>query len=334
MIIILVIFSQGIIMILKGITKNKTNKTIYSYNINQDVNYNIDIYNNNLFETENLGMDQTYVSNIVKSINTNFKYKYKNNKKIPLNYEYSITATINGEYTLPDEDEKSQLWTKKYNLVDTVKKETTNNSFQIDENIKIDYPKYNEVVDKFKNEIKLPITAYLSVDFEVKVSGVVDHKSVGDKQNIRLKIPLNQQAFKISKDYNKNVEKEIKKLTDKDLEIEMKKEICGTILIVVTISLFIVLYKDIFDIAKKNYYNTTLDKLLKDYGDVIVELNSEINKDGLQVVEVKNFNEMLDLEEELKIPIMFYEIEEDELGEFTINHNNIIYRYILKDEER
>ena len=28
MIIILVIFSQGIIMILKGITKNKTNKTI------------------------------------------------------------------------------------------------------------------------------------------------------------------------------------------------------------------------------------------------------------------------------------------------------------------
>ena len=36
----------------------------------------------------------------------------------------------------------------------------------------------------------------------------------------------------------------------------------------------------------------------------------------------------------LKIPIMFYEIEEDELGEFTINHNNIIYRYILKDEER
>ena len=117
MIIILVIFSQGIIMILKGITKNKTNKTIYSYNINQDVNYNIDIYNNNLFETENLGMDQTYVSNIVKSINTNFKYKYKNNKKIPLNYEYSITATINGEYTLPDEDEKSQLWTKKYNLI-------------------------------------------------------------------------------------------------------------------------------------------------------------------------------------------------------------------------
>ena len=205
---------------------------------------------------------------------------------------------------------------------------------KVDENIKIDYPKYNEVVDKFKNEIKLPITAYLSVDFEVKVSGVVDHKSVGDKQNIRLKIPLNQQAFKISKDYNKNVEKEIKKLTDKDLEIEMKKEICGTILIVVTISLFIVLYKDIFDIAKKNYYNTTLDKLLKDYGDVIVELNSEINKDGLQVVEVKNFNEMLDLEEELKIPIMFYEIEEDELGEFTINHNNIIYRYILKDEER
>ena len=334
MVIILVIFSQGVIMILRGITKNKTNKTIYSYNINQDVNYNIDIYNNNLFETENLGMDQTYVSNIVKSINTNFKYKYKNNKKVPLNYEYSIIATINGEYTLPNENENSKLWQKKYNLIDTVKKETTNTKFRIDENIKIDYPKYSEVVEKFKNEIKLPITAYLSVDFEVKVSGVVNHKSIGDKQNIKLKIPLNQQAFKISKDYNKNVRKKIKKLTDEELKIEMKKEICGTILIIVAISLFIVLYKDIFDIARKNYYNTTLEKLLKDYGDVIVEINSEIAKDCLQVVEVKNFNEMLDLEEELKIPIMFYEIAEDEIGEFTINHNNIIYRFMLKNDER
>ena len=43
---------------------------------------------------------------------------------------------------------------------------------------------------------------------------------------------------------------------------------------------------------------------------------------------------MLDLEEELKIPIMFYEIIEDVLGEFTITHNNILYRFILKDEER
>ena len=321
-------------MILRGITRNKTNETIYSYSINQDIDYNIDIYKNNLFETENLGMDQTYVANIVKNINVNFKYKYENTKKIPLNYEYGITATIYGEYTLPDEDEKSELWTKKYTLLDQTKKETSDNNFEINEEVKIDYNFYNDVVSKFKSEIKLPISAYLSIEFKTKVSGIIEHKSVSDVQTMRLKIPLNQQAFKISKDYNKNVEKDIKKLTEKDLDIELKKEICGVILLITAISLFVVLYKDIFDIAKKNYYNTTLDKLLKEYGDIIVEINSEINKDDLQVIEVKNFNEMLDLEEELKIPIMFYEIIEDVLGEFTITHNNILYRFILKDEER
>lgn len=321
-------------MILRGITRNKTNETIYSYSINQGIDYNIDIYKNNLFETENLGMDQTYVANIVKNINVNFKYKYENTKKIPLNYEYGITATIYGEYTLPDEDEKSELWTKKYTLLDQTKKETSDNNFEINEEVKIDYNFYNDVVSKFKSEIKLPISAYLSIEFKTKVSGIIEHKSVRDVQTMRLKIPLNQQAFKISKDYNKNVEKDIKKLTEKDLDIELKKEICGVILLITAISLFVVLYKDIFDIAKKNYYNTTLDKLLKEYGDIIVEINSEINKDDLQVIEVKNFNEMLDLEEELKIPIMFYEIIEDVLGEFTITHNNILYRFILKDEER
>lgn len=39
---------------------------------------------------------------------------------------------------------------------------------------------------------------------------------------------------------------------------------------------------------------------------------------------------MIDLEEELGVPIMFYEMIEYIEGEFTLVHNNIPYKFVLK----
>ena len=70
----------------------------------------------------------------------------------------------------------------------------------------------------------------------------------------------------------------------------------------------------------------------EEYGDIIIEINDELERGNLQVIEVKTFNEMLDLEDELKVPILFYEIIRDKLGEFVINHNNFLYRYVLENK--
>ena len=71
---------------------------------------------------------------------------------------------------------------------------------------------------------------------------------------------------------------------------------------------------------------------MKEYGDIIVELASEVKKDGYSIIEVKNFNELVDLEYELRIPITFYEKEEGQYGEFMITNEKNIYLFVLKDE--
>ena len=43
---------------------------------------------------------------------------------------------------------------------------------------------------------------------------------------------------------------------------------------------------------------------------------------------------MLDLEAELRAPILFHEIPKKSEGWFTLIHNDTLYRYILKDEEK
>ena len=66
-------------------------------------------------------------------------------------------------------------------------------------------------------------------------------------------------------------------------------------------------FKKIFNFEEKNEYNKKLQKILKMYDNVIIEITSPINIDDYEIIEVKGIDEMVDLEEELRIPINFYE---------------------------
>ena len=327
LLIILVIFGVGLKFVVEGVNRNKNNKTIYSYNIKQDVNYKVSLYKNNIYETDHLEMNQIYLSNVVKNINTNFNYEYKNDLSIPLKYEYDVVAKVVGEYILPEEKDKSQLWDKEFIILPKQSKETNEDSIKINENVDINYSSFDDVISDLKKQISIPITAYLSVNFTVRVKGYIGHEVTTDTQVINLKMPLQQQAFKIENKYEKEVSKDVKELSKNELNDLFKREVIGFVLIGISFSIMFVFYKNIFNIRKNNYYNQTLNKLLKEYGDIIIEINDELERGNLQVIEVKTFNEMLDLEDELKVPILFYEIIRDKLGEFVINHNNFFTIY-------
>lgn len=330
--IIIVLLVFGIMFIHEGVTRNKNNKTIYSYAIKQGIDYEVELYKNSIFDDLILDKNQTYVSNVVKNINANFSYEYKNSKCIPLVYNYEIVATVVGEYILPDEDKKSSLWSKEYLIFESDRYESSKNVIEISDDFIINYNEFNEIARNLREELNLPITSYISIDVKINVDGSVLYKSVNDTQVINMKFPLQQQAFKIKTNYNDKYFKEIKQWSEEELNDKVKREVIGFILLAIDLSLFIVLFKYIFNVKVDNAYNRKLNKLLKQFGEVIVEINSEVEKKDLQVIDVKEFNELLDLEDELKIPILFYEITSDKLGEFTINHNNMLYRYVLDND--
>ena len=93
-----------------------------------------------------------------------------------------------------------------------------------------------------------------------------------------------------------------------------------------------IFYKKIFNFNQKNEYTKKLEKILKTYDDVIIEITTPVNIDDYEIIEVKGIEEMVDLEEELRIPINFYEHIPNYYGEFTLIHNNIVYRYTLEEK--
>lgn len=331
--IIITFFISSIVIILTSFNKPDKNKDIllYSYNINQDLDYKVSLYDNSYIETNYLGKDDTYISDLIKEIEIDYKYDYSGSKVIPLEYSYDVVATINAEYNLDEKTEK--IWNPKYTLVENrngkIKDKT---SINIKEPIKLNFKYYDNIVSNFRQELRLPIKASLVVLFKINVKGEVSGKKIDDTKQMTLSFPLNQQAFKITEEYESNFNNNIKPITEKKEKIIVRKLICGIILFGTSIFIFILFFREIFNIPRKNKYTIKLNKILKEYGDIIVEIINPVNEDNMDIIEVKNFNEMIDLEEELRVPIMFYETIEYLEGEFTLVHNNILYKFTLKNE--
>ena len=107
---------------------------------------------------------------------------------------------------------------------------------------------------------------------------------------------------------------------------------CFLSISLISILLFILSFKALFNIKPKSSYTKKINKILKNYGQIIVEVENPIKEKSFNVVKVKDFNEMLDLEEELKLPIIFYEDLYNYKAVFTITKESTIYKCIIKNQ--
>lgn len=332
---VILIFMLGIFIILKGsqlVQVNNTVTPIYDYNINQKLDYKVYLNKNSFIDKEYLGMNETYIADLIKDIEINFIYNFQGDSNIPLKYSYEVLASTKGEYSLEVGEKKKEVWNKDRILLEKIEKEVDSNQFLINEKVSINFLEYSDEVKQFRKELNLPITAFLNIIVRIHVDGELS-VPFENEQTITLKIPLSDQAFKITDSYEKSIEEHVYEKAEYQAEVENKNLVSGMILIIISIFILVIFFKEIFNIQKKTNYSLKLNKILKSYGDIIIEIATPMDITSRQVIDVKNFNEMIDLEEELRIPINFYETIKLYEGEFYILHGDIVYRYILTDND-
>lgn len=331
--IILFCFLSSIFLFKLGYERSKSNqgKYIYTYDINQNMTYQVHLYDNSFIDEKYLSDKSMYVSDLVKNIILFFDYSFVGNKEIDLDYTYSVTGNLVGEYS--QTGEVNNLWSRQYDFVAETKKEITNGlRLNIKEEVNLDFPIFNEEVKNFKNKFGIFITSKLDIVMNILIKGKIEDQEINDNHQMKISIPLGVQAFSIKKDYQESFNKNITKNVD-GIYIDKYIYISGTLLII-SIILFIFTFKIVFNIVKQTFYNKKLTYILKNYGEVIAEVSNPIKNKGYDVIEVKSIEEMIDLEQELRIPIIFYEKKKNELGEFTLIHNHILYKYTLTDERK
>ena len=84
-------------------------------------------------------------------------------------------------------------------------------------------------------------------------------------------------------------------------------------------------------IRVKSAYDKYVDKLLKNYDRLIVETKTDFDMSNYNVTSVKSFTELLDVRDNLKLPIVYYNIIEHKKGIFYIKNNKDVYSLIVKE---
>ena len=328
-----IILFLGIIMIFKSFKVEKgLQNLLYSYNINRSLNYKVNLKENDFFDSQTMDMNETYISSLVDKINMDYSYSYSGNKKGNTKYTYQIVAVTNVNYdSLNNEEKNKTIWSKQYVLVPQKELNVDSSNFSINENFDVDFATYNDEVKKFKEQLRVPINADLQVKMIVisnsDIPGI--EKKVVENSIVNVKIDLAEDVFSIEKQFENNETKNVIDSNEDKKEINKPLLIMGSIFVLASILIILDAIRKSIKFSKKTDYAIALNRILKNYGDIVAEIVSPVEIDNLNVIEVKNFDQLLDIEEEIRMPILFYETIPDEQGEFIIVCDNMAYRYVI-----
>lgn len=326
----IVIAIYSISLISRSFTDKVQDKNVIAtYKQSPAVSYVVNLKENDYFDTETLSMNQYYITRIIDSINANFNYTYDSDHPSNLKYTYNIQAVLTGKTSTNEGD--IEVWSKKYTLLNNQTKTINNtNSFTINENVKIDYQLYQDIVNAFKAEVGINIDANLNVKLNVDVTGDYESKQINETATAELNIPVGTPTMKITTGVS-NIGPKAVYDTDadnKELVVNYATLFFGTLLATLTLMGIAFATKQLIKLTRKTEFTIETNRILKTYGDIIAESRQLPDFTELEVIDIVSFQDMVDIEEELRIPIIYTKVAEN-IAWFTIIHDNRMYRYIV-----
>lgn len=306
------------------------NNVELNYSENGNVNYNISLLENEYYSNNNLESGRQYVSSLIDKISADFRYNTFFGDKTLLAYNYDIVGKL-----LIYSEEGNILLDEKYPLLEVKEDTIYGNKLNISNEVDIDYQKYNKMAEEYAKSYAPNAKAEFVVSMNINYKGTYDKFTdthLRHKTNIDMIIPLLKDSFVIT--VNDKALKENGSYNEINLETGINTVysyfglaclILATMLAIRFISLLLLLK------PKKSKYTALRDGYLKDYDRIIVNTKSLPRFGDTNVIDCYDFNELLDAQETLELPINYYEITKNQKCVFFIKNGKDIYKYTLKE---
>lgn len=328
-VILIILFTVLAYSFSSKITLNKIVASL-DYQDKGSINYKV-YYNDNPFYTEPyIVADKTYISQYVDNIDIDFSYLVNYTDNISGTYDYYVKARLVA-YTPGDESD--DLWNKEYKLSDVETIDFNNrNNYNINKNIKIDFPIFKEEYERYRASSMISSSAKLIVELVINNHG--EYKLLDDfdfQANLKVEIPVSDSTFQITKTSSalgetKTIDK--KEQSDKKNIIVIVKVILWGMVIITSASL-VTMYRR--DTKKLSLYEKKLKKILTTYDSIIVNVEKLPSLSNLSVVDVTSFEELVDAQNEVRLPINFKEDKKKKTAKFVLVRNNLAWVYTLKE---
>jgi len=215
--------------------------------------------------------------------------------------------------------------------------QNSKNNLKIEEQVVVDYQKYNSLAQSFIDTYELKdMTSTLLVTFRVDVVGA-SASFEADTQNTyttALMIPLTQKTVVIESTASgpNGVDKVLACKNIVNEHFFLILTICFGILdVLAAVFLLVFIY-----ITRNEDINYTIKikRLLSNYGSYIQRLQNDFDTDGYQVLWLTTFGEMLSIRDTIQSPILMRENEDKTCSHFMIPTNTqILYMFEIKVED-
>ncbi len=300
------------------------------------VDYRVYLKENEFYSEAFLPKGMSYPTTAIDYIEFNYNYIFNIDDLTNMDFDYEIL----GDLIIENNTTKVTALKNTYTLVDHKSKQLNgSNEIVINEKFKVDYTEYNTFANKYRTTYGLDANSYLKVYMKIKRNTIDGSKYTleSTKDTIilnQVNIPLSERQIEMKIDTQNNKTCEELKFSDKQY---INYTNLSFALLCIAISLYLIkkiryTYKRM--LRRRSIYDQYVNKLLKEYDRLIAESGTLIALDNKEIININKFTELLDIHDNLQIPIMYYEVKEHELSYFYINHNDVIYLFTVDANEK
>ena len=298
------------------------------------VNYNVFLKENEFFEEDHLGQNQSYVASLIDRIIADFSYEIDMDAD-DVNYRYSYT--IKSRLEIIDNTSKVAIFNPEYELVNVQNQaQSSSDRLRINEIVVINYDEYNDLANKFLSTYELKsMTSNIVVTLEVDVLSDCEafSGSAVETYTSELRIPLTTKTVNI-------------KMTSAVPDAEAKMIACtrgagseafktSAIVIGVLDALVILVLVAFICLTRTPdiTYTARVKKIIANYKSYIQKINNMFETGGYQVIMVDTFDEMLEIRDTIQAPILMNENADKTCTKFIIpTDSKLLYVYTVSVE--
>lgn len=309
--------------------KNVTNKVESSIEFvtQGGYNYSVEYKENEFFNNEsyNDSSIKKLPGKLINKININFDYHVEFSDSVKSNLLYSVNTK------LIVDDKLNKSYPIETNLSDSFQ----GKSYDLSYVASIDYNYYKEIYNNFLNEMGVNSlgNAYLSIEFAI--IDKIDYLGVDDTNSniIKAIIPISDDYINITKNSDINTNKKTIERIKDNSSLNSFYSISSIFMWIV--SLLLIFSFSLYhskELEASSPFKRKVAKILREYDSIIVEVKRLPNLEDFNVIETTTFNELLDAQSSLEMPIN-YKLEKN-IAKFVIVKDNLAYYYIIKENKK
>ena len=307
-------------------------KVVYKYNNNFNEDTNVNLKDNSFILESEITEGQTYLSDLISSIDFNMNYNYTDSEPKDITYNYKIEATIKSVYS--SNNGSYDVLNKTEVLKEEDNKKANSKDLSIKENINVDYAKYHQIIKDFKQQMGISVDSYLYVKLIVNTKAKVGEQEVENEYSSNYSITLGDKIAIIEDNSEAENSKSIEenKTTIQKLSVNIKAVVINVFVMLLGIILLrYVLTKTEELKAIKNEYKLELNRILKSCESKLVQIEDLKQIDIENATRVKDIYQLLRLSDEALVPIYCYIKDEPaEEAYFIVTKYEKSYIYILR----